>query len=424
MAGIVLIIVFVVGIIIGLPLPFTMGFSSLAALFVLDQIPLTIIPQRLVSGINSFSLLAIPCFVLIGNLMSTTGITKRIVRFSNCIVGHITGGLSLVNILASMLFAGVSGSATADTASIGSVLIPAMTEEGYDADFAVAVTASSSTCGPIIPPSITAVIYGVIAGVSITDLFLGGYVPGIGMGIGLMVVAYIIAKKRNYPRNNLVSFKELVVSTKDAFWALILPLIIIGGVISGVFTVTESAGVAAVYTLLVGLFIYKDLKFKDLPKILFDTSVQIATLMTVAASALIFSWVLTILQIPQTITAAIFNITDNPILILLMLNILFLVVGMFMEAKAAMFIMVPMLLPLVKSVGIDPIHFGVIIVFNLLIGLVTPPVGLCLNLSCKIAKIPLGEGAKASMPFLAVQLLVLVLITYIPQLVLFIPSLF
>lgn len=424
MATLVLSIIFILGIIIGLPLPFTMGTSAMAALLVMDKIPLVIIPQRLVSGVNSFSLLAIPLFVLIGNLMSSTGITKRLVRFSNSLVGHITGGLALVNILASMFFAGVSGSATADTASIGSVLIPSMVEDGYDADYSVAVTASSSCCGPIIPPSITMVIYGVIAGVSITDLFLGGYIPGIAMGLGLMIPAYIIAKKRHYPKSEGFRMLELWLSFKSAFWALILPLIIIGGILTGVFTVTESAAIAAVYTLFISMFIHRDLTFKNLLQIIFKTAIQISALMTVAASALIFAWVITILQIPQVITATIFKITDNPFIILMLLNVLLLVIGTFMEAKSAMFILVPMLMPMIKAVGIDPIHFGVIVVFNLMIGLVTPPVGLCLNLSAKIANISLGKSAIAILPFLAVQLIILFIITYVPATVLFIPSLF
>jgi len=424
MATIVLSVIFILGLIIGLPLPFTMGTSAMAALLVMDKIPLVIIPQRLVSGINSFSLLAIPLFVLIGNIMSSTGITKRLVRFSNSLVGHITGGLALVNILASMFFAGVSGSATADTASIGSVLIPSMVENGYDADYSVAVTASSSCCGPVIPPSITMVIYGVIAGVSITDLFLGGYIPGIAMGFGLMIPAYIIAKKRHYPKSEGFRVIEMWLSFKSAFWALILPFIIIGGILTGVFTVTESAAIAAVYTIFISLFIYRDLTFKNLLQIMFKTAIQISALMTVAASALIFTWVITILQIPQVITETIFKITDNPFLILFLINILLLIIGTFMEAKSAMFILVPMLMPMIKAVGIDPVHFGVIVVFNLMIGLVTPPVGLCLNLSAKIANISLGKSAIAVLPFLGVQLIILFIITYIPATVLFIPSLF
>lgn len=424
MAGIILAVMFVIGIVIGLPIHFTLGISSLAALLVMNTIPLVIIPQRLVAGINSFSLLAIPCFIFLGKVMSYSGGIRRIVNFSNSLVGFITGGLALINIVASMFFAGVSGSATADTSSIGSILIPSMIEEGYDADFSAAVTASSSTCGPIIPPSITMVIYGVIAGVSITDLFLGGYIPGILLGVSLMIVAYIIAKRRNYPRHSKSSLKKVFITFKKAFYVLIIPLIIIGGILSGIFTVTESAGVAVLYALIMSLFIYKDIKFSDLPQIMFDTSIQIAVLMIIAASAFIFAWVLTILQIPQTITTYLFKITSNPLIILLLLNIFFIIIGTFMEAKSAMFILVPILLPLVKSVGIDPVHFGVVIVFNLLVGLVTPPVGLCLNLSAKIANISLNDAFKAVLPFLAVQLIVLFLITYIPQLVLFLPHLF
>jgi tripartite ATP-independent transporter DctM subunit len=412
-----------VNIILGVPLPFALGVTSLVALFYIGGIPLVIIPQRLIAGLNSFGLLAIPFFILVGALMNESGITKRIIAFSNCLVGHFTGGLALVNIVASVFFAGISGSATADTSAIGGILIPAMIEEGYEPEFAVAVTATSSTVGPIIPPSITMVLYGIISGASITKLFLGGYIPGLLLGLLLCIIAYIISRKRNYPKYPRATAKQLLDTFLNAIWALILPFLIIGGILSGIFTVTEAAGVAVVYSLVIGAFVYKQLTWTTVCDILFDSAVKVSALMTVAASALIYSWVLTLLQIPQAVTNAIFRVTTNPAVILLLLNLMLLLVGTFMEAKSAMIILVPVILPMLKNVGIDPVHFGVIMVFNLLLGLITPPVGLCLNLACQIAEVPIHKGFIASLPFFAVQIVILFLITYVPSLVMFLPNL-
>lgn len=419
----VLVVTLVVMLMIGLPLPFCLGGASLAALLAMGGIPLTVIPQRFVAGINSFAFMAIPFFLLVGEIMNASGITKRIIAFSNALVGPLPGGLAQVNVVSSMFFGGISGSATADTASIGSILIPAMKREGYDADFTAALTACSSTCGPIIPPSITLILYGVIAEVSITQLFLGGYVPGLMLGLGLIAATFIIARKRGYPVYARSSLRELGRSFLAASWALFLPFLIIGGLLGGMFTVTEAAAVAVVYALFVGMVLYRDLSPARLPRLLFNTAVRVGSLMTVAAGALVFAWVLTILEVPQTVAEWIFSISHDKLVILLLLNLLFLFIGMFMEAKAALLILLPVILPVLPEVGIDPIHFGVVIVFNLLVGLVTPPVGLCLNLAAKIGNVPLNRASIAVLPFIAVQLIVLFLITYIPGLVLWLPSL-
>jgi tripartite ATP-independent transporter DctM subunit len=423
MAIIILISVLLILLIVGLPLPYSLGAAALAGLLAIGDIPITVVPQRFVAGIDSFAFMAIPFFLLVGDLMNAAGITQRIIRLSNALVGHLHGGLAHVNVVSSMFFGGISGSATADTASIGSILVPAMKKEGYEASFSAALTATSSTCGPIIPPSILLVLYGVIANVSITQLFIAGYVPGIMLTVGLLICSYVISKRRKYPVHNRSSMLEVVAAFKGAFWAILLPFLIIGGMLSGIFTVTEAAGVAVVYALVVGLFVYKDMKISELPQVLAKAMIKVGTLMTVAAAALIFAWVLTVLEVPQQLTAQIFEITRNPLLILLMLNVLFLFVGMFMEAKAAMLILLPVILPILPEVGIDPIHFGVMIVFNLLIGLVTPPVGLCLNLASKIADVGIDKTAVAALPFIGVMLIVLVLITYIPGLVLWLPGL-
>jgi len=419
----ILIAVLLFALLIGLPLPFGLGAAALATLVYLGDVPLTVVPQRLVAGINSFAFMAIPFFLLVGNVMNAAGITRRIIELSNALVGHLPGGLAQVNVVSSMFFGGISGSATADTASIGSILIPAMKKEGYDPEFAVAVTACSSTCGPIIPPSITMIIYGVMANVSITQLFLAGYLPGLLLGFGLLVVSIIISKQRKYPVYPRASIADIGRAFASASGAVVLPFLILGGLLTGIFTVTEAAAIAAAYAILVGLFVYGELKLRDLPQILYVTAVRSGTLMTVAGAALVFAWVLTYIEVPQTIAEAIFSVTKNPLLILLLLNLLFLFVGMFMEAKAAMLILLPVILPVLPEVGIDLIHFGVVVVFNLLVGLVTPPVGLCLNLAAKLGNVPLSRAAIASMPFILVQIVVLIIITYVPSFVLWLPSL-
>ncbi|MBL4916743.1 TRAP transporter large permease [Szabonella alba] len=418
----VLVLSLVFMLLIGLPLPVCLAGSSVLTLLALGM-PLSVFPQRFIAGINSFTFMAIPFFLLVGHVMNFSGITERIIRFSNAAVGFLPGGLAQVNILSSMFFGGISGSATADTASVGSIMIPAMKKEGYDADFTVALTAVSSTCGPIIPPSITLILYGIIAQVSITNLFLAGYVPGVMLCIGLAIVTHIIAKRRNYPVYGRSSLTFLTQSFISAIWALVLPLLIIGGLLGGIFTVTEAAAVAVIYALIVGLFIYRDLRVTALPAILWETGVRVGSLMTVAAGALVFAWVLTILEVPQALAAWIFEFTRNPWAILMMLNIVFLMVGMVMEAKAAMLILLPVILPVLPEVGIDLTHFGIVVVFNLLVGLVTPPVGLCLNLAAKIGDVSLNRAAWAALPFIGVQIVVLMLITYIPGLVLWLPGL-
>jgi tripartite ATP-independent transporter DctM subunit len=405
----------------GLPLPFSIGVASLAAVVALD-VPLVVVPQRLVAGMDSFAFLAIPFFLLVGEVMNAGGLTARIIKFANAIVGHMRGGLAQITVVASMFFGGISGSATADLSAIGSILIPSMKKEHYDPEFAVAVTSCAATCGPIIPPSITMIIYGILANVSITQLFLGGYVPGIMMGLSFMLVVYFIARRRNYPLYERSNLRKVLAVTREASGAVILPFIILGGLLSGVFTVTEAAGISAVYAMFISLFVYRDLSWSQLPRILVVTSIKSGVLMTVAASALIFAWVLSYLEVPQMIVTALFAVTRDKNVILLMLNILFLIVGCFMEAKASMLILLPVILPVLPKVGIDLIHFGVVITFNLLVGLITPPVGLCLSLGAKIGDVPLGRAAVAAIPFVAVQLVILFLITYVPGFILWLPK--
>ncbi|MDF1617458.1 TRAP transporter large permease [Petrocella sp. FN5] len=370
----------------------------------------------------SFPLLSVPFFMLAGEIMNTGGIAKRIINLSNTLVGHITGGLGLVNIVASMFFGGISGSSVADTAAIGGLLIPAMKEEGYDADFAAAVTASSSTMGIVIPPSIPMILFGLISGVSVVRMFLGGIIPGILIGFSLLLLTYIISKKRNYPKGEKFSIRRVIQATLKSFWAVLLPVIIIGGIVSGVFTPTEAAVIAVVYALVVSMFVYKELKVSQLPKVLIDTGKTTGIVMLVAGMAMVVAWLLTIVRIPQSIAVTILEISSNPLVVLLIVNLFLLLVGSVMDLTPALLILGPVLLPVGLAVGIDPVFFGVMMVINLGIGLVTPPVGTILYISCGIAKVSLEKITKAMLPFLATQVAVLLLIIFFPQLVLWIPN--
>ncbi len=423
MMALILFISFIVLIFLGIPIAFSLGISSLIYILMVD-IPLSIVPQKMFEGINSFVLLCIPGFILAGNLMNAGGITERIIAFTNNLIGHIRGGLGLANVGSSMGFAGISGTALADTASIGSVLIPAMKKEGYDAPFSVAVTSSSSTIGPIIPPSLPMIIVGTLATVSIGDLFLAGTIPGILLGIGLMIVTYFISVKRKYPKGERQKLTTIVKSFWGAFWALMMTLVILFGILSGYFTPTEASIVAVVYALLVGLFIYRDLKVHQLPKILLDSMVSTAGIMVLVGFANLFGWVLVSEQIPQLVADTILSISENPIVVILLLNLLLLFVGTFMETIAALVILFPVLMPVAIQVGMDPVHFGVMMVLNLMIGLSTPPVGVCLFVASSIGKVSIGRASVALLPFLGVSLVVLLLVSFVPQLTMYLPSLF
>ncbi|MCF6410056.1 TRAP transporter large permease [Pseudalkalibacillus salsuginis] len=423
MMALILFISFIVLIFLGIPIAFSLGISSLIYILMVD-IPLSIVPQKMFEGINSFVLLCIPGFILAGNLMNAGGITERIIAFTNNLIGHIRGGLGLANVGSSMGFAGISGTALADTASIGSVLIPAMKKEGYDAPFSVAVTSSSSTIGPIIPPSLPMIIVGTLATVSIGDLFLAGTIPGILLGIGLMIVTYFISVKRKYPKGERQKLTTIIKSFWGAFWALMMTLVILFGILSGYFTPTEASIVAVVYALLVGMFIYRDLKVHQLPKILLDSMVSTAGIMVLVGFANLFGWVLVSEQIPQLVADTILSISENPIVVILLLNLLLLFVGTFMETIAALVILFPVLMPVAIQVGMDPVHFGVMMVLNLMIGLSTPPVGVCLFVASSIGKVSIGRASVALLPFLGVSLVVLLLVSFVPQLTMYLPSLF
>jgi len=405
--------VFLFTLFIGFPVAFSLGLASLAYIILAD-IPLIIIPQKMYAGIDVFVLLCVPGFILAGNLMNRGGITERIVAFCNSLVGHIRGGLGIANVGASMVFAGISGTAVADTASVGAVMIPAMVKEGYENDFSCAVTASSSTVGPIIPPSLPMIIAGTLTGLSVSKLFVAGAIPGLLLGGGLMVVSYSISVKRGHPKGEKIPLKSVLKSFVGAFWAILMTVIILVGIIGGIFTPTEASGVAVVYAIFVGLFIYKELTIKDIPKILLESAITTASIMVLVGFANLFAWIMASEQIPQLVADTMLSISHNKYVILFLINLLLLFVGTFMETIAALLILFPVLLKVAVTVGVDPIQFAIIAVLNLVIGLTTPPVGVCLFVASSIGKISLGKLSKAVLPFLAVSLTVLMLVTYIP----------
>ncbi|MBI2880540.1 MAG: TRAP transporter large permease [Candidatus Tectomicrobia bacterium] len=410
----------------GVPIVFSIGLAAVAGILVVGPgAPWILIPNSMFNGMDSFPLMAVPFFILAGELMNRGGITLRLVRFAGVLVGHIRGGLAHANIVASMLFAGITGSALADTAAIGSILIPAMKEEGYDADFSAAVTASSSLIGPIIPPSITMVIFGVTAGVSIGGLFLAGFVPGILIGFGLMGVAYLISRRRGYEvRERRASAREFFARLKDALLALLMPGIILGGIFAGVMTPTESAAVAVFYALIVGMFVFRELRPRDLAPIFLRSGLVTAFIMLIVGVARIFSDLLAAEQIPQQLSQALLSVTRSPWLILLLINVFLLFVGCVMDTTAAIIILVPVLLPVAQSIGVDPLTFGIIMSINLIIGLATPPLGVCLFVASGIAKITVERLVLAIWPFLLVEIGVLFLITYVPGLAMSVPRFF
>ncbi|WP_415815479.1 TRAP transporter large permease [Mesobacillus thioparans] len=423
MMAAILFISFIILIFLGVPVAFSLGLSSLFYLFLAD-IPLTIIPQKMFAGLNSFVLLCIPGFILAGNLMNAGGITDRIIKFANNLFGHIRGGLGLANVGSSMGFAGISGTALADTASIGAILIPAMKKEGYGAGFSAAVTASSSTVGPIIPPSLPMIIVGTLASVSIGDLFLAGALPGLMLGIGLMIPTYIISVKRNYPKGERKSLKVILESFMGSFWALFMTIIILWGILGGYFTPTEASIIAVIYALVIGIFVYKELPLKKIPGIMLSSMTTTASIMLLVGFANLFGWIMVSEQIPQLVADAILGISENPIVVILLINLLLLFVGTFMETIAALVILFPVLMPVAAQVGMDPVQFGVMMVLNLVIGLVTPPVGVCLFVASQIGKVSIGKAAKELIPFIGVSLAVLLLVAFVPQVSLYLPSLF
>jgi len=417
-----LITVFVVCLCFRFPIAFSLGLSCLVYFF-FKGTPLVVLPLKMYAGIDVFVLLSIPGFIIAGNLMNQGGLTDKIINFCNYLLGHVRGGLSYVNITASMLFAGISGTAISDTASLGAVMIPAMKKEGYEVDFSCAITAASSTVGPIIPPSLPMIIAATLSGLSVGKLFLAGAIPGLLLGLGLMLVVYFVAKKKNYPKHEKSSLMQILKSFIDAFWALMMTMIILFGIIGGVFTPTEASVVALLYALFIGIFVYKKLNLKNISVVILDSMKTTASLMVLVGFANLFGFILITEQIPQRISDQILLWTTNKYAVLLLINLLLIIVGTFMETIAALLILFPILLKVAIAVDIEPMHFTVIAVLNLIIGLTTPPVGVCLFVASSIGKTSIGKVSRAGLPFLGVSLLVLVLVSLFPELSLFLPKL-
>lgn len=408
---------------IGIPICFSLGLVSVFGM-VQGATPMIVVIQRLFTGADSTALIAIPLFILAGGLMVQGGISNRIVSFADALIGHFPSGLALVSILACMFFAAITGSAIAATAAIGGIMIPIMREKNYEDTFSAPLIACGGSIGPIIPPSIPLLLYGTMANVSVGKLFIGGFIPGIIMGVGLMFYSYMVGKKRRYVgREKRASREEILKTGKDALLALIMPIIIIGGILSGIFTATESGAIACAYAIIIGGFVYKELKWKNMFSLLVDCAKSTGQVLVVVACASLFTWVITVAQVPQTVSALLSESIHSSVLLLLIINIILLIAGTFIDTTSALVIFTPLFLPLVQAMGIDLIHFGLVMAVNLTIGMCTPPLGVCLFVSGSIAKVSLKDQMRDLVPMLGVLLVVLMIITYIPQTVTFLPEL-
>ncbi|MVB11221.1 C4-dicarboxylate TRAP transporter large permease protein DctM [Caprobacter fermentans] len=418
-----LLISFVIFIICKMPVAIALA-SSTAITMLYLQIPVMTLVQQMSKSIDSFSLMAIPFFIFAGELMGAGGISDRLLKFANVIVGRLRGGLAHVNVLASMFFGGISGSAVADVSSLGCIEIPMMTDAGYDEDFSVAVTVTSACQGVLIPPSHNMIIYSLAAGgVSIGALFMGGVIPGILLGVCLMIVCGIISVKRQYPKGERVKLRDALKITRDAILALGTIIIIMGGVVSGIFTATESAAFACIYAFIISVFFYRELKVREIPRLLMNTIRTLAVVFSLIASAGAFGWLLAYLQVPMLISNFLLSVTTNRVIVFLLINLMLLVLGCFMDMAPLILIVTPILLPVVEQYGMNPVQFGVMLILNLAIGLCTPPVGGALFVGCSIGKISVEKVTVAMLPMYAAMLIALMLVTFIPAISLWIPGL-
>ncbi len=422
-ATILLIGSFLIMIFLKLPIVFAIGISSVATTMYL-HLPLMMVAQNMIKGLNVFVLLAVPFFILAGEIMSAGGIADKLIAFANSVIGWMRGGLAMVNILSSMFFGGISGSSAADTTAIGSMLIPMMRKQGYDDDFSTAVTITSSVQGILIPPSHNMVIYALAAGgVSIGSLFLAGMLPGILLGVALMVYAYIVSRVRNYPVGDKFSFRNLFKNLWSAALGLGTVLIVVVGVIAGIFTATEAAAIATAYAFVITFFVYRKIPLKAFVPILTRSIRTLGIVMILIGTSTAFGWLLAYLKVPALIAHTIFSISDNKIVVLIIINIFLLFMGTLMDMSSLILIVTPILLPVARQIGVDPVHFGVIMILNLGIGLLTPPVGSTLFLGSAISGVSIERITKASLPFFGVMILVLIVVTYFPDFVMFMPRL-
>lgn len=409
---------------IGVDVAFSMGITSAAFIYLFgDGVQPVVIAQRIVSGSNTFVMMAVPFFILAGELMNTGGVTKRLVKFAEALLGGFRGGLAYTVVVVNMIMAGVSGAAIADAAAVGSVMIPTMKEKGYSKGFSAALNAAAATVGPVIPPSVGFVIYASVSGVNVGDMFLAGAIPGILMGIYMLVVCFIEARRRNMPKGKFSNPKEILKATIESIWALGMPVIIIGGIVGGIVTPTEAGVVAVLYGLFVSLFIYKDLKVSDLPRILANAGIQSAKIMFVIACAQVFGWILTREGVTEILLSSFTAIAGNSWQFLILFNVMVLILGMVMEGGSIMIILTPLMLPILKAYGIDPVHFGVMFQLNIMIGLLTPPIGMLLFVITGISGVKMAEMLKELIPFLIALLIALFMVAFIPQLTLWLPGL-
>ena len=410
---------------IGMPIGFVLGLTAVFGFLKMDDpVFMTMLSQKFFSAMNSYVYLALPLFLLAGDIMNKAGLTEKIVDFSNVFFGRLRGGLAQVNIATSIIFGGISGSAVADTAALGSIFIPSMTKEGYDRDFSVAVTAASSVIAPIIPPSIIMVLYGGLMGVSIAGLFAAGIVPGLLIAIGMMILTRFISKKRNYPQHKeKITFSKVKTETSKAIWALLMPVIILGGILGGIFTPTEAAAVAVGYALFLGFVVYRNVSLKDFYWLLFRNSVMMGVIILILSGAAVLAWLFAIEQLPQAVAEIFTSITDNRYILLLLINLLMLIVGMFMDILSSLIILGPILAPMAINLGVDPLHFGMMMCVNLSIAMITPPVGGCLFIGMVVGKISFGEMVRAIWPYIIVELMVLLMVIYILDITMLVPKL-
>ena len=406
---------------LAMPIAFSLMLSAIGVIWWNGQ-SLLIVPQQIISGIDSFTLLAVPFFLLAGELMTVGGMTVRLLNFAIAIVGRFKGGLAITNVVSAVLLAGISGSAVADTSALGKVLIPGMVRAGYSPAFAAALTAAANIVGPIIPPSIAFILIGVLANLSITRLFLAGILPGLLYALAMLVTAVWISRKRNYPVHKAASWSEFLDATKHAFWALLMPVLIIGGIRTGVFNVTECSAVAVVYALIVGGLIHRELTLARIWQALVGTARVTAIIMLILGGAQIVSWLLAYNHIPQQVSDAILAVSDNPLIFLLLVNIMLIVVGTFMEVTPSMIILVPILFPVAASLGIDLVHFSVVVALNLVIGLITPPVAVSVSIAAMIGRVSTGAAMLEVTPFFVAAVVAQLLVTYLPFLSLWIPN--
>lgn len=422
----VLFISLIVLILLEMPVAYAIVLSSICAILSLDSpLPLTLIVQKIFTGVDSFPLMCIPFFVLAGEFMSAGNISQKLINVANIFVGRIRGGLAHVNILASMLFGGVSGSATADVSSIGTILIPTMNKAGYQKDFSVAITATSATIGIIIPPSNAMIVYAMVAGsVSISGMFLAGVIPGILVGLSLMFVAYVISVKRGYQAEKGRPLKEVVRSIIDGIIPLFTFVIILGGILGGIFTPTESAVIAALYSFIISVFVYKSVKFKDIPKMLYKSALTTSAVLFLIGASSIFGFLLAYAHVPQVIANFMFSITTNEHLLIFMMFLIFLIVGTVMDLTPALIIFVPIFLPIANQLGMNSVQFGIFIIMSLAIGLYTPPVGAVLFITCGIGEVSIQKAAKAVLPFMIAMVIIVLMVMYIPAITMAIPNMF